>query len=113
MAAVESSFKHNFLKQIQIRIRKFSALKNRPQITKTPKAIQSYEKFFVNLSEDVSTESKESALKKGLNFVITNKLPNLDVFCGRICKVQTSPRLGYEVLLEDPTYIGEIKTSYI
>jgi hypothetical protein len=39
MAAVESSFKHHFLRQKEIQIRKFSVLKDHHQITKTPKPI--------------------------------------------------------------------------
>jgi 23S rRNA maturation mini-RNase III len=81
MAAVEISFKHNFLKKGEIQIRKFSALKDHHQITKTPNAIQGPEKFVINLSEHVLTESEESVLKRGLNFTITNRASNLDMAC--------------------------------
>jgi hypothetical protein len=40
LAAVESSFEHHFLKQKEIQIRKFLALKDHHQTTATPKAIQ-------------------------------------------------------------------------
>jgi hypothetical protein len=79
MAVVESSFKHHFLKLKQVQIRKFSALEDHHQTTKTPIDIQGYEKFVINLSEHVFAESEESALKNGLNFAITNRVCNLDM----------------------------------
>jgi hypothetical protein len=45
MAAVESSFKRNFLKQKEIQIRKFLALKDHYQTTATLKVIQESEKY--------------------------------------------------------------------
>jgi hypothetical protein len=50
MAAAESSFRYHFLKLKEIRIRKFSALKNHHQTTKIPEAIQGSEKSVINLS---------------------------------------------------------------
>jgi hypothetical protein len=58
MAAVVSSLKHRFLKLKEIQIRKFLALKDHHQTTKTPEAIQGSEKFVIILSEHVLTESE-------------------------------------------------------
>jgi pantothenate kinase len=80
MAAVESSFKHHFLKHKEIQIRKFSVLKHH-QATKTPKPIHGSEKFVINLPEHVLTESETSVLKTGLNFAITNRGSSLDMAC--------------------------------
>jgi hypothetical protein len=55
MVAAESSFKHHFLKQKEIQIRKFCVLKVHHHTTKTKKAIQRSEKFVINLSEHVIT----------------------------------------------------------
>jgi hypothetical protein len=68
LAEVGRSSKYHFLKQKEIQIRKFVALKNLHQTTVTPKAIQEYEKFALKLSEHVFTESEESVLNRGLNF---------------------------------------------
>jgi hypothetical protein len=76
---VEGSFKHNFLKQKEIQIKKFSALKDLHQITATPKAVHGSEKFVINLSEHVLTESEESVLNRGLNFAVTNKVSDLGI----------------------------------
>jgi hypothetical protein len=51
----------------EIQIRKFSALKDHHQTTKTSKAIHGSEKFVTNLSEHVLAEMEESVLKKGLH----------------------------------------------
>jgi hypothetical protein len=39
------------------------------------------EKSVLNLSEHVLTESKESVLKRGLNFAARNRVSNLDMVC--------------------------------
>jgi hypothetical protein len=81
MAAVESSYNHHFLKQKEIQIRKFLVLKDQHQSTKTPVDIQGSEKFVINLSKHVLTESEVSVLKKGPNFATTNSGSNLDMAC--------------------------------
>jgi hypothetical protein len=72
LAAVESSFKQNFLKQKETQIRKLLALKDLHDTTATPKAIHGCEKFVLRLYEHFLTESEESMLKRGLNFAVTN-----------------------------------------
>jgi hypothetical protein len=49
MAALESCFKHHFLKK-EIQIRKFLALEDHHQTIETPKAVQGSEKFVISLS---------------------------------------------------------------
>jgi hypothetical protein len=50
-----------------------------PPDTMTPKAIHGSEKFVLNLSEQVLTESEESVLKRGIQFAVTNTMSNLDM----------------------------------
>lgn len=73
LAAVES-FKHNFLMQREIQIRKVLAVKDLHQTTMTLKAIRGSEKFVLKLSEHVLTDSEESMLVRGLNFAVTNSV---------------------------------------
>jgi hypothetical protein len=97
MAAVESSFKHHFLKHKEIQIHKFSILKHH-QATKTPKPIHGSENFVINLPEHVLTESETSVLKKGLNFAITNRGSNLDMACvAEFARSKLPPALGMEL----------------
>jgi aspartate carbamoyltransferase regulatory subunit len=67
VAAVDSSYNHHFFKHKEIQIRKCLALKDHHQYTKTAMDIQGSEKFVINISERVLTESELSVLKKGLN----------------------------------------------
>jgi hypothetical protein len=78
-SAVRSSFKHNFLKQKEIQNRKFLALKDLHQTTVTPEAIHGSEKFVLNLSEHVLTESEELMLKRGRHFAVTHRVSNSDI----------------------------------
>jgi 23S rRNA maturation mini-RNase III len=76
LVAVESSFKHYFLKQKEIKFRKFLALKDLHQLTLTLKATCGSEKFVLNLSVRFLTESEKSMLKKGRNFAATSRVSN-------------------------------------
>jgi hypothetical protein len=64
-------------------------VKDLHQAIKTLKAIHGSEKFVLNLSEHVLEESEESVLVRGLNFALTNRVPNLDM-------VQVCVALGVE-----------------
>jgi hypothetical protein len=95
VAAVESSFKHHFLKHKQIQIRKFSALKALHQASSTPKSSYGSEKFILNLLGHVPTESEESVLKRGLNFAVTNRAYNLDMVCAaEFARSKLPPAMG-------------------
>jgi hypothetical protein len=54
-------------------------LKDLHQTSTTPRANHGREKFVLNLSERVLTESEESVLRKGLEFAVTNRVTVLDV----------------------------------
>jgi hypothetical protein len=56
-----------------------------PPATVTPKGIHGSEKFVLNLSEQVLTES---VLKRGINFAVTNTVPNLDMV--RVCAAESA-----------------------
>jgi hypothetical protein len=104
LAAVESSSKRHFLKQKDIQIQKFFALKDHHQTTTTPKAIEGSEKFVLNLPEDVLTESEESVLKRRLNFAVTTRVSNLEMVCvaeSARSKLPPTPHPGDGVLLEN------------
>lgn len=98
LATVENSFKNHFLKQKKIQIRKFLVHKILHQATVNSKSILWSEKFVCKLSEYVLTETEGSVWRWG------SILQCLIWTCsmhGWICKVQTSPRLGHGLLLED------------
>jgi hypothetical protein len=76
--ATENSYRKIFNKQKAIHIHKFSRLNN--QQNKVLCTTTSDSKIFIlNLSRHVLTDYEEAVLMKGLNFVVMNPHPNVDM----------------------------------
>jgi hypothetical protein len=74
-----------------------------------PEKFHGSEKFVLNLSDHVLTQSEISVLKRGLTFAAAIKL---DMVCVAESAERSKlpPRLGYGVLFEISMYVGKIKT---